>query len=123
MKTIVNILDEADGDSLVLFDELGAGTDPVEGAALAIAVIEHVRARGAKVLLVTHDADSPATGLADVVLLCGGHEGPLQAGSIAAKMALLFVVDLLVNEYCRRNKQATMHNKDLTTTALACRHL
>ena len=72
--------------------------------------------------LVTHDADSPATGLADVVLR-GGHEGPLQAGSIAAKMALLFVVDLLVNEYCRRNKQATMHNKDLTTSALACRHL
>ena len=44
-------------------------------------------------------------------------------GSIAAKMALLFVVDLLVNEYCRRNKQATMRNKDLTTSALACRHL
>lgn len=86
-------------------------------------VLGPARARGAKVLLVTHDADSPATGLADVVLLCGGHEGPLQAGSIAAKMALLFVVDLLVNEYCRRNKQATMHNKDLTTTALACRHL
>ena len=57
MKTIVNILDEADGDSLVLFDELGAGTDPVAGAALAIAVIEHVRARGAKVAATSHDAE------------------------------------------------------------------
>ena len=57
MKTIVNILDEADGDSLVLFDELGAGTDPVEGAALAIAGIEHGRARGAKVAATTHYAE------------------------------------------------------------------
>ena len=57
MKNIVSVVEHCDGDSLVLFDELGAGTDPAEGAALAIALIEFCRNMGAKVVATTHYAE------------------------------------------------------------------
>lgn len=50
----ISILQQADEKSLVLIDELGSGTDPVEGAALAIAIIERLKAQGAKLMVTTH---------------------------------------------------------------------
>ncbi|MBR7081446.1 MAG: endonuclease MutS2 [Oscillospiraceae bacterium] len=66
MTNIIGILDECSSDSFVLFDELGAGTDPVEGAALAISIIEYARSMGAKVAATTHYAELKAFAAATV---------------------------------------------------------
>ena len=57
MRNIVGMLEEAEEDTLMLFDELGAGTDPSEGAALAISIIEYARKQGACIAATTHYAE------------------------------------------------------------------
>ena len=54
MTNIIQIIDKATARSLCLFDELGAGTDPVEGAALSVAILEYVRDKGARIVCTTH---------------------------------------------------------------------
>lgn len=98
-------------DAILFFSYSGSTRDMLE-------ILPLVRENGVKVILITHFPDSEGTQFADTVLLCGSNEGPLQMGSIAAKVAQLFLIDILFNEYCRRDLDKTMLDREATTKAI-----
>lgn len=79
MTKIVSILDEADENSLVLIDELGAGTDPIEGAALAVSILEQLRNQGAKIAATTHYAELKSYALQTPGVINGSCEFDVQS--------------------------------------------
>lgn len=103
-------------DLVVFFSYSGSTKELMEIMGLA-------RNRGAKVILVTRFSKSPGATLADVVLQCGSNEGPLQLGSMPAKMAQLFVLDVLFQEYIRRDPENARRSQERIAEALAERHL
>ena len=81
------------------------------------------KANGAKVILITHYEDSPGAKLADLVLLCGAQESPLDSGSIPIKVAVLYVAEVLVLRYILDDKPGSTEAQERTTEALAVKLL
>ena len=103
-------------DVLLFFSYAGSTKELMELTQIA-------RERGAKIILVTRFSRSPGAAQADVVLQCGSYEGPLQLGSMPARMAQLFIVDVLYNEFIRRDPEQCHHNQELVANALAEKHI
>lgn len=103
-------------DVILYFSYSGATRDLVEIAGL-------VRRRQAKFILVTRFPKSPGAAMADVVLQCGSNESPLQQGSPAARIAMIFVLDILFSEVCRRDLEACRSRRQQVADALAEKHL
>lgn len=99
-------------DAVVFFTYSGSTRDMLD-------VLRPAKEHGTKIIVVTRFAKSPAAAFADDILLCGSKEGPLQSGSVAAKIAQLFVIDVLFNEYCRRVPEIAERNRELTANSIA----
>ena len=104
------------GDAVMYFSYSGSTRDMVD-------LMKIARERGAKIILITRFPKSPGAALADVVLECGAKEGPLQMGSVAARMGQLFITDVLFSEVCRRDMGDCRERRKQVADALADKHL
>ncbi|MCM3765097.1 MurR/RpiR family transcriptional regulator [Neobacillus niacini] len=98
-------------DVAVLISYSGSTKDTID-------VAKVVKERGAKIISITRFAKSPLTSYADITLLCGANEGPLQGGSLTAKISQLYLLDLLYVEYFKRTFNQSAHNKELTANSV-----
>ena len=104
-------------EDVVLFVSYsGATRDMIE-------TLRTARAAGAKIVLITHYEDSPGAKLADIVLLCGAQENPLDSGSIPIKAAFLYVGEVLVLRYMLDDPAHSNTAQDLTSEALTVKML
>lgn len=85
--------------------------------------LQIARERQGKVILVTRFPNAPGAALSDIVLQCGANENPLQSGSIAARIAQMYLLDVLFSEYSRRNLVKTRLNRARIAQALMDKHL
>ncbi len=104
------------GDVVLHFSYSGATRDLVE-------VMAQARERGARNILITRFPKSPGALYADVVLQCGAKEGPLQLGTVAARMAQLYLLDVLFYEMCQRDRAGTEAIQERIADALSDKHL
>ena len=98
-------------DVAVLFSYSGATKDTIHVAQMA-------KKAGAKIICVTRFIKSPLSNNADITLLSGANEGPLQGGSTSAEISQLFLVDLLYTEYYRRYFDHCKENNEKTSASV-----
>ncbi|PZM62844.1 MurR/RpiR family transcriptional regulator [Paenibacillus dendritiformis] len=98
-------------DVAVMFSYSGSTKDTIE-------VAKKAKEKGARIISITRLVKSPLTTHSDVTLLCGANEGPLQGGSLSAKIAQLYLLDVLYVEYFKRTYQESIDNKESTANAV-----
>lgn len=103
-------------DVLLLISYSGATINGME-------LLELTKKLGIKSILITRFKRSPLAKLADVTLCCGSNEGPYQMGSIAAKIALLTLGDVIFREYRKENAETAEENIKRVASALSDKHL
>ena len=105
-----------EADVVLFISYSGATRDMLE-------TLRAAKTSGAKIILITHYEDSPGAKLADVVLLCGAQESPLDSGSIPIKVAVLYVGEVLLLRYILSDSEAAGKAQERTTEALAVKML
>lgn len=103
-------------DAILYFSYSGTTTGLME-------VLRLTRPRGVPLLLVTRFPNSPGACQADIVLPCGSNESPLQLGSVPARVAQLYLMDVLFSELCRRDLEICKHRRTQVADALAEKHV
>ena len=91
-------------DLAVAFSYSGSTKDVIE-------TLKRAKQNRAKTICITRYAESPLTAYADIVLLCGANEGPFQGGSLSAKVAQLYLLDVLYTEFFKHNYAICDYNK------------
>lgn len=99
-------------DVAVIISYSGSTKDNIE-------VAKKAKERGATVISITRFVKSPLTSYSDLTLLCGANEGPLQGGSLSAKISQLYLLDVLYAEYFKRSKEESIVNKENTAAAVS----
>lgn len=84
-----------------------------------IDLAKKAKERGAKVVSITRFTKSPLTNYSDLTLLSGANEGPLQGGSLSAKISQLYMLDMLYVEYFKRTHEESIINKEITAAAVS----
>jgi len=103
-------------DVVLYFSYSGATRDLLD-------ILPIVQKRKATSILITRFPNSPGAALADVILQCGSNENPLQLGSAEARVAQIYLLDVLLSEMCRRDVKACEKRREDIAAALSAKHI